>query len=132
MEIAERDRQKESSRLEILRQHFVTEIGKNLPEAIVNGPVQNVLPSIASVSVPGVLSEMLLLALDRDGVMVSAGSACSSNSQESGSYVLRAIGKAELAESTLRFSFGRTTTKKDLEHALEVLYRRVRCGKMSS
>ncbi len=128
LQIAESEREKEFLRLLSLREYFAAEIKKNIPEALINGPEREVLPSIVSVSIPGILSEMLLLALDKDGVAVSVGSACSSNSDQSGSDVLRAIGKPDLAESTIRFSFGRKTDKKDLESALEILYRRVAHG----
>ncbi|MEX0932293.1 MAG: cysteine desulfurase family protein [Parcubacteria group bacterium] len=123
-EIAEKNRDKEFARLASLREFFVSELQEKLPQVVINGPLKDVLPSIVSVSMSDFSPELELLALDREGVMVSIGSACSSNSEDRGSYVIRALGKKEFAESTLRFSFGRSTTKRDLERAVSVLYRR--------
>ena len=63
--------------------------------------------------------ETLLLAL-RD-LAVSSGSACMSATMEP-SYVLRAIGVPDhLAQSALRFSFGRFTSTEDIEFAVKTV-----------
>lgn len=120
LEIALRDREQERTRLESLRQDFIAQVVKALPEAIINGSNEVHCPNIVSMSIPGALSEFLLLKLDKLGVIVSVGSACSYDERESGSPVIAALGKKELRESTLRFSFGRFTTKKDLDEAIKV------------
>jgi cysteine desulfurase len=120
LEVAERDREAETKRLESLRQIFVTEIVRNLPQAIVNGSAESRLPNIVSVSIPGILSEYLLLKLDQLGVAVSVGSACSYDEKVSGSPVIRALGRPELSESTLRFSFGRFIDEKQLHEAIKI------------
>jgi cysteine desulfurase len=120
LEIAARDREKEGERLESMRQEFINIVVKNLPQAIVNGSGESHLPNIVSVSIPGVLAEFLLLKLDKEGVLVSAGTACSLDEKESGSPVIRALGKNDLAESTLRLSFGRFTTEKEMKKAAEI------------
>ena len=64
----------------------------------------------------GVEGESLVTPLT--DIAVSTGSACSSASGEP-SYVLRALGRtAELAQSSLRFSFGRDTQVVDVERAI--------------
>ena len=56
---------------------------------------------------------------------VSAGSACSSASEEA-SYVLRALGRSDqLAQSSLRFSLGRFTTPEQIETAIAAVKREV-------
>jgi cysteine desulfurase len=132
LEIADRDRVKEFQRLSVLRNHFIDTIEKSLPDALINAARTEALPNIVSVSIPDTIGEVLLLDLDRRGVMVSVGSACSGPSKEGGSQVIRALGRPELSESTLRFSFGRSTTKRDVERALNIFLQVVRRAKMSS
>lgn len=123
LEIALKDMEKESKRLEAFRQYFIESVEKNLPGAIVNGAEVYHLPNILSISIPGVLSELILLKLDRAGVLASAGSTCSYDETISGSPVIRALGKDEVSESTIRFSFGRFTTQDDIKSAVEIFCR---------
>lgn len=86
----------------------------------VNGAIENSFPGILNVSIDDVEGESLLLALEP--LCVATGSACNSKSQEP-SYVLRALGISDaLAQSAIRFSFGRPTTASDVEVAID-LYR---------
>lgn len=127
LEIALRDRERESERLENLRGYFIEFIKKCLPEIMINGSLDNHLPNIVSVSLPAspagrpnTLSEFILLKLDRAGIMVSVGSACSLDEKVSGSPVITALGRSDLAEATLRFSFGRLTTASDVKQATKI------------
>jgi cysteine desulfurase len=66
-------------------------------------------------------AENLLLALDLEGIAVSAGAACSAGGTEP-SHVLRAMGLSfEEVQASLRFSLGRFTTDPDVERAAEVV-----------
>ena len=79
-------------------------------------------PQIVSASFDGVRSEVLLHALEDQGIMVSAGSACSSNGQRHKSATLTAIGLEEpWLSGTIRFSFGIYNTEEDVEETLAVL-----------
>ncbi|MFR7747127.1 MAG: cysteine desulfurase family protein [Eggerthellaceae bacterium] len=72
-------------------------------------------PHIVNVFVRGVESETLILQLDRRGVCVSGGSACTSHDLEP-SHVLRALGiSRDNAQGALRLSFGHETTKADID-----------------
>ncbi len=78
-------------------------------------------PAVVSASFPGVRAEVLLHALEEEGIYVSAGSACATHKPEP-SRTLQAIGLGkELLEGTIRFSFSVFTTKEELERTLEVL-----------
>jgi cysteine desulfurase len=86
-----------------------------------NGSHAHVLPNTLSVEFEGAAGEVLLEALDLEGVAVSAGAACHSGSIEPSS-VLLAMGRSEAqARGSLRFSFGPANTSVELERVLELL-----------
>jgi cysteine desulfurase len=88
----------------------------DVPGILLNGSFKRGFPGILNVSVEGVEGESLLLALEP--LCVATGSACNSKSQEP-SYVLRALGLSDdLAQSAVRFSFGRPTTAADVDVAI--------------
>ena len=110
----------------------VTEIKKSLIEKILNkidnviiNGGDNALPYVLNMSFPGVKSEVLLHSLESAGIMVSSGSACSSN-HPSPSHVLKAMGlKNELIDSSLRFSFSAYNTVEETEVAADALLKQV-------
>jgi cysteine desulfurase len=86
-----------------------------IPGMDLNGHPTQRAPGILSVAVDGVEGESLLHALA--DLAVASGSACATTSAEP-SYVLRAIGRSDrLAQSTLRLSLGRYTTRAEVEFA---------------
>lgn len=101
-----------------LREQFLGGL-KDLSGWSLNGHPEQNAPGIVNLAFDGVDGETLLLAL-RD-LAVSSGSACMSATMEP-SYVLRAIGLPDhLAQSALRFSFGRFTTPKEIEIAVNTV-----------
>ena len=79
------------------------------------------LSNIAHILLPKIESEVALLRFDELGISVSGGSACSSHSLKA-SKTLRAIGIDEdSALCALRVSFGRYTTKGDIDAFLSAL-----------
>jgi cysteine desulfurase len=79
---------------------------------VVMGEASERLPQTLCFAAPGYPSELQVMALDLAGVMVSAGSACSSGKVKA-SQVLTAMGKGELASCALRVSGGWNTTEAD-------------------
>jgi len=76
------------------------------------------LPNTSAIAMPGVAAETQVIALDLDGVMVSAGAACSSG-KVGPSHVLAAMGvDAALAASTIRVSLGGSSSETDIAHFL--------------
>ena len=62
----------------------------------------------------------MLLMLDQHGISVSTGSACSAFDLRP-SHVLSAIGQDnDIIHGSIRFSFGRDTTREKLEYVLEI------------
>ncbi len=86
-----------------------------VPGAHVNGATESRVPNTTNISFDGVEAELLVIALDLEGIGVSTGSACSSGSLEP-SHVLTAMGlSAARARTSLRFSLGADTTDADLD-----------------
>jgi len=111
----------EMNRLIELRDFFISEVERRIPDAYLNGHREKRLPNNINFSFAYVEGEALLLNLDMEGIGVSTGSACSSSSLEP-SHVLSAIGvPVELVHGSLRFTLGLWTTKEDLEYTLDVL-----------
>jgi len=79
-----------------------------------------ILPNTASFIVNDITSDVLLAALDLEGICASSGSACSSGSLTP-SHVLLALGYTpEEAKSLLRFSLGRETTLDQVHKVVQV------------
>jgi cysteine desulfurase len=85
------------------------------PAALVFGKSAPRLPTTSCLGLPGLSSEIQVMALDLAGVAVSAGSACSSGKVRP-SHVLQAMGvDAAQAASAIRVSLGWRTTRDDVE-----------------
>lgn len=88
---------------------------REIPGVLRNGGREHAFPGILNVCIEGAEGESLLLALEP--LCVASGSACNSLSGEA-SYVLRALGRSDaLAQSAIRFSFGRDTTVAEVDFA---------------
>lgn len=119
--IAQEECEKESARLIPLRDYFVSEIMKRIPKVVLNGHPEKRLPNNINVSILDIEGEALILYLDAEGIAISTGSACTSESLDP-SHVILALGKPyEFAHSSMRFTLGRRTTKEDLNYVLEKL-----------
>lgn len=76
---------------------------------------------VSSLRIDGVLGETLVLMMGSKGVCISAGSACTSNSDQP-SHVLLAFGLSEdEARSTVRISFSKYTTREEVVGAAEIM-----------
>lgn len=105
--------------LEAKRNLFETNLKKGLTEISIQGESVTRIPNTSNVRFSGVPNEVLLGALDLEGICVSAGSACSSGSITP-SHVLLEMGmsKAE-AKECVRFSFGKPTTEEEINSLSE-------------
>ncbi|HEY1880853.1 MAG TPA: aminotransferase class V-fold PLP-dependent enzyme [Caulobacteraceae bacterium] len=70
------------------------------------------LPQTLCVATPGFSSEAQVMAMDLAGVMISAGAACSSGKVKA-SRVVEAMGRPDLASSSIRISGGWATSEAD-------------------
>jgi cysteine desulfurase len=112
----------EAARLRALRDRLLAGLLDRLPEARVTGARgDGRLPHHASLVVPGVKADAVLLELDLRGIAASSGSACNASTGEP-SHVLRAIGCGRDAlEGSLCFTLGRWTTAGEIDAVLDAL-----------
>ena len=111
----------DAKRLTQLRDYFIGEVSKRIPQALFNGGVEYRIPNNINFSIPGMDNEFMVILLDARGISCGVRSACMGYDGGS-SYVVEALGKSsELAGSSLRFSLGRATTKKDIDYVIRVL-----------
>lgn len=124
-EIAMRDMKTNNYKLRSLSEYFVSKLNEVVENIIINAETRQKLAHIVSVSFVGVDGESLLTKLDLNGIAVSTGSACSSNSL-SVSHVMKAIGLSnDDAKSAIRFSFGKNNSFEEIDKAVAVIARAV-------
>jgi cysteine desulfurase len=104
-----------------LRDRLWHGIESNLEDVRRNGEPGRTLTNTLNVEFSGVAGEVLLQALDLEGVAVSAGAACHSGSIEP-SKVLIAMGRTpEQARASLRFSVGWGVDEAQIDRVVELL-----------
>ena len=120
-ELAEKEFKQEAEQLIKLRDYLIDQILTKIKNSQLNGHAKKRLPNNVNVSIKGIEGEAMLISLDLIGVACSTGSACSSTTLEP-SHVLLALGMSpELAHSSLRFTLGKWTKKKDLDYTMKHL-----------
>ena len=117
---AQQNKKEESKRLKNLQNYFIEELKNSIPNISFIVKEKYRSPAITHINIPNIEGESTLLKLDYLGVEVSTGSACSSHDLKP-SHVLLAVGlDLKLIHGSLRFSFGKYTTKKELDYVLKV------------
>lgn len=109
---------------EIVRQRRLRDLAESglraaAPETVVLSEGAQRLPNTVSFAVPGIAAETAIMALDLEGIALSAGSACSSGKVGS-SETLKAMRAApEIAKGAMRLSVGWDTNEKDVSRFLD-------------
>jgi cysteine desulfurase len=121
-QLAAATRGAEAKRVTALRDDLFARIKKIIPSVEINGPLGDAkAPHILNIYFPGRAAQDLLTQFDRAGLAVSSGSACRSRAAES-SYVIEALGyNKERAASSIRFSLGRGTKKRDVAAVAKIV-----------
>ncbi len=113
----------DAAQIENIKQTLRTGIETTIKDITING--ENTSPYLLNISFLGVRAEVLLHTLESHGIMVSSGSACSSN-HPMPSPTLTAMGcSKEQIEGAIRFSFSRYTTLDEVKTCCQVLQREV-------
>ena len=125
VDLAMRDLHANNNKLRALSEYFTTKITTEIENIIINANTKQKLPHIISICFVGVDGESLLTKLDLNGVAVSTGSACTSNSLAV-SHVISAIGlKPDDAKSTIRFSLGVNNSYEEIDDAIAIIKKAV-------
>ena len=109
-----------------LKQYFIDEIKKEIPNVKFNGCSDDLEKSTYTLvnvclPIPVKKEDMLLFQLDLKGIACSKGSACQSGSSQV-SHVLSEILKGEdLQKPSIRFSFSKYNTKAEADYVISVL-----------
>ncbi|MEJ0053402.1 MAG: aminotransferase class V-fold PLP-dependent enzyme [bacterium] len=106
------------------KQDLISEI-RGIPGLVMNTGAATV-PNILNVSLPGRDTDYLIALLDHAGFAVSTRSACETNSTEGSRAVFVLTGDTERAKSTLRVSWGPSTSDPELRRFAGALREAVR------
>lgn len=123
VEIAVKNREAEATRIGTLRDEFESMLNTRAGTGKIGWNHSRLprLPHISNVFFPDHTAEALLAKLDRAGVEASSGSACASRAMKP-SHVLSAMGyERTRALQSVRFSFGRPTSRVEIERAIRIL-----------
>ena len=123
LEIAYRDMASHQEHVQELKSYMIKKLQENIVGVEFNGTATDSsksLYTVLNVRFPETpVAEMLLFNLDIAGICVSAGSACTSGSNQ-GSHVLRGIG-SDMNKPSIRFSFSRNNQKQEIDIVVEKL-----------
>jgi cysteine desulfurase len=108
----------DTNRIKQLRNLLENELLK-IDASFINGNKENRLYNVSNICFEGADADAVIAGIDN--IMISNGSACSTNKVEP-SHVLTAMGLSnENAYSSLRLSLGRLTTDEEIEEVLKIL-----------
>ncbi len=129
LEIAEKMKESEVTRLTSIRDGWISRLLNEFPEAHINGSQSERLPNNINICFPKADAEFLVVSLDVSGIAVSYSSSCRMLSENSSSYVVSALAENagengredECSTSSLRLTLGRDTQEKDIERVVASL-----------
>ena len=105
-----------------LRDLLAKRILSEIPYSSSNTPTKKSLPNILNCSFEAAEGESIQLYLDAEGdIIVSTGSACASGDGKPSHVIMATRNDAEIAHSSVRFSFGLNSTVQDVEHVMKYL-----------
>ncbi|MBN1289669.1 MAG: IscS subfamily cysteine desulfurase [Actinobacteria bacterium] len=120
-EYAGREMAEKNERISGLRDYLIDGVLCSVNNSALNGHRTQRLPNNASFTFAGVEGEAVCLHLDALGICASTGSACDTESLMP-SHVLLAMGvDPRIAQSSVRFTLGRGTTRDDVNYVIEKL-----------
>lgn len=121
LEMAVQNLETNSKKIRILRDYYIENITKLVPNIRINGDLEKRLPGNSNICFIGTNGPKLLEELDKRGICASSGSACSAGLFIP-SPVLLAIGVPKhIASSSLRITFGKSNTLEEVDYLIKSL-----------
>ncbi len=116
------DLEEKNNTIMMMRDYLIDEVLKTIPYARLNGDATRRLAGNVNFSFEFIEGESLLMLLEKEGILASSGSACTSGSLDP-SHVLLAIGLPhEKAHGSLRISLDyEENTLEQMDHLIRVL-----------
>lgn len=118
-------KEKDKKHFDNIQKYMLDKIAKEIPEAEINGSLKSRLLNNVNICIKGINSEFAVIMMDELGINCSPMTACKSMKGDGRSYAIEALRKPQCAGSSIRFSFGRETTKKDIDKAIKALRRTI-------
>jgi len=119
LEIAVEERDVEGEKVTELRNYFIDRVLEEIPKTRLNGDRDRRLPHNASISIEGISHEFLMIQLDGKGISVATRSACSAIEGDKSPVLEKLFDHT--GESAIRFSFGKETTKEEIDLVIKAL-----------
>lgn len=111
----------DNERVRSIRDFVQERLLEAIDGAVVNGSLDNRIPSILNISFPYIEAESLIMTLDMKGILVSGGSACATGKKEP-SRVLTKMGlSSDRSKGAIRLSFGIDNTMEEAVEATKVI-----------
>lgn len=118
--IAYSTRESFNTHCESFKKYFISLLEKTNINFEINSE-KNSTSHILNICIKGLQSDYAVIQLDEYGVECASMTSCAGSKGALRSEILQAMGKDDCAGSSLRFSFGRTTSKSDIKKAVRVL-----------
>lgn len=109
-------------KIKSLRDRFEEKLFTTLDKIKINGLGERIC-NTSNIVFEGIDGEVLLAALDNEGIAASHGSACSSGATEPSRILLNMGLSIADASSSIRFSFSKMNTDDEVEEAAEIIIR---------
>lgn len=105
-----------------LRDRLEQTIIERVPGAYVNGARSDRIHNTTSIGFPGIDSDTLVATLDAEGICISAGSACLSDSILPSHVIMAMTHSYAKASEAVRFSLSHLNTQKEIDRTVEGLF----------
>jgi cysteine desulfurase len=118
-------KEKDKNHFSKLQNYMIEKLHKEIPEAQISGSIDDRIKNNINICIKGINSEFAVIMMDELGVNCSAMTACKSMKGDGRSYVIESVSGLDCSGSSIRFSFGRETKRKDIDKAVKYLRRTV-------